>query len=154
MAWEQWDPQHVLGTLRREMDKVFKDVFAGRAPHHPHRHPRAEEGEVMEPAVEVIETATAIVVRAQMPGVAKEHLSVEVSSEGIMLKGDSQAEATEPDHRYHLQEISYGTFARKVAVPVPVESKQATATLRDGILQVTVPKSTQGKETPVKIEVA
>src|SRR5262245_11492927 len=137
MAWEQWDPQRVLGTLRREMDKVFKDVFAGRATSHPHRHLRPEEGGVMEPAVEVIETATAIVVRAQMPGVAKEHLSVEVSPEGIRFTGESKAEAAAPDHRYHLQEIGYGTFERTVPVPVPVESNQATATLRDGILQVT-----------------
>src|SRR5262245_9221625 len=117
MAWEQWDLQRVLGTLRREMDKVFKDVFAGRAT--PHRPSRSEEGEVMEPAVEVIETATAIVVRAQMPGVAKEHLSVEVSPEEISVKGDSKAEAAAPDQRYHLQEIFYGTFARTVPVPVP-----------------------------------
>src|SRR5262245_44682 len=121
MAWEQWDPQRVLGTLRREMDRVFKDVFAGRATPHPHRPPRPEEGEVMEPAVEMIETATAIVVRAQMPGVAKEHLSVEISPEGISVKGDSKAEAAAPDQRYHLQEISYGTFERTVPVPVPVE---------------------------------
>src|SRR5262245_36843323 len=114
MAWEQWDPQRALGTLRREMDKVFKDVFEGRATHHPHRHSRTEEGEGMEPAVEVIETATAIVVRAQMPGVSKEHLSVEVSPEGIRFKGDSQAEAAAPDHRYHRQEICYGTFERTV----------------------------------------
>jgi HSP20 family protein len=154
MAWEQWEPQRFLGTLRREMDKVFEDFFAGRATHHPHRHRRTEEGQVMEPAVEVVETAAAIVVRAQVPGVAKEHLSVEVSPEGIKLEGDSQAEAPAPDQRYHLQEICYGTFARLVPVPVPVESDQATATLRDGILQVTVPKSIQGRGNPVKIEVA
>lgn len=150
MAWEQWDPQRVLGTLRREMDKVFKDVFAGRAPH---RYSRTEEGGVMEPAVEVIETATALVVRAQLPGVAKEHLSVEVSPEGIRFKGESQAAAAAPDQRYHLQEIGYGTFERSVPVPVPVESGQATATLRDGILQVTVPKSAKERGQPVKVEV-
>jgi HSP20 family protein len=154
MAWEQWEPQRFLGTLRREMDKVFEDFFAGRATHHPHRHRRTEEGEVMEPAVEVIETAAAIVVRAQMPGVAKEHLSVEVTPEGIMLKGDSKAEAAAPNHQYHLQEICYGPFERTVPVPVLVESDKATATLRDGILQVTVPKSTQGRGQPVKVEVA
>ena len=153
MAWEQWEPQRFLGTLRREMDKVFEDFFAGRATHHPHRHRRTEEGEVMEPAVEVVETAAALVVRAQVPGVSKEHLSVEVAPEGIMLKGDSKAEAAAPDHQYHLQEICYGTFERTVPVPVPVESDKATATLRDGILQVTVPKSTQGRGKPVKIEV-
>lgn len=153
MAWEQWEPQRFFGTLRREMEEIFEGFFAGRAPHHPHRHRRAEGGEVLEPAVEVVETAATIVVRAQVPGVAKEHLSVEVSPEGIRLTGASQAEAATPDHRYHLQEICYGTFARTVPIPVPVESDQAMATLRDGILQVTVPKSTQGRGNPVKIAV-
>jgi len=154
MAWEQWEPQRFLGTLRREMDKVFEDFFAGRTLHHPHGHRRSEEGEVLEPAVEVVETATAIVVRAQVPGVVKEHLSVEVSPESIRLKGESKAGAAAPDHRYHLQEICYGTFVRTVPVPVPIEVDQATAILRDGILQVTVPKSTRGRGKPVKIEVA
>jgi len=154
MAWEQWDPQRFLGTLRSEMDKVFEDFFAGRTTHHPHRHRRAKEGEVMEPAVEVVETAEAIVVRAQVPGVSKENLSVEVSTEGIMLKGDIKAEEVAPDKRYHLQEICYGTFERTVPVPVPVESDKATATLRDGILQVTAPKSTQVRGKAVKVEVA
>src|SRR5262249_12339834 len=154
MAWEQWEPQRFFGTLRREMDKVFEDLFAGRTTHYPHRHRRSEEGEVLEPAVEVLETAATIIVRAQVPGVAKEHLSVEVSPEGIRLKGESQAEAATPDQRYHLQEICYGTFARTVPVPMPVESDKATATLRDGILQVMVPKSTQERGKSVKIEVA
>jgi HSP20 family protein len=154
MAWEQWEPQRFFGTLRREVDKVFEDFFGSRAPHHPHRHRRSEAGEVLEPAVEVIETPAAIVVRAQVPGVAKEHLSVEVSPAGIRLTGESQVEAATPDQRYHLQEICYGTFARTVPVPVPVESDQATATLRDGILQVMVPKSPQERGKSVKIDVA
>lgn len=154
MAWEQWDPQRYLGALRREMDKVFEDFFAGRAPHHPHRHRRGETGEVMEPAVEVAETAEAIVVKAQVPGVSKDNLSVEVSTEGMTLKGELKAEEAVPEKRYPLQEICYGTFERTVPFSVPVESDRATATLKDGILLVTVPKSTQVKGKSVKIEVA
>jgi HSP20 family protein len=152
MAWEQFDPQRFLGALRREMDKVFEDVFAGRATHHPHRHRRAEEGESMEPAVDVVETAEALIVKAQVPGVSKENLSLEVSAESLTLKGESKAEAA-VERRYHLQEICYGVFARTVSFPVRVEGDKAAAVLKDGVLQVTVPKSPQVKGNPVKIEV-
>jgi HSP20 family protein len=153
MAWEQFDPQRFLGALRREMDKVFEDVFAGRATHHPHRHRREDEGEIMEPAVDVVETAETIVVKAQVPGVSKEHLNVEVSTEGLTLKGEVTAEEAVPGKPSHLHEICYGVFARTVPFPVPVDGDKATAVLKDGVLQVTVPKSTQVKGKPVKIEV-
>jgi HSP20 family protein len=152
MAWEQFDPQRFLGTFRREIDKVFEDVFSGRATHHPHRHRRAETGDIMEPAVDVIETAEAIVVKAQVPGVLRENLSLEVSPEAMTLQGENKA-GEGGEGRYHLQEICYGAFARTISFPVRVEGDKATAVLKEGVLQVTMPKSPQVKGKPVKIEV-
>jgi HSP20 family protein len=152
MAWEQFDPQRFLGAFRREMDKVFEDVFSGRATHHPHRHRREDKGDIMEPAVDVVETAEAIIVKVQVPGVLRENLSLEVSPEGMTLRGESKAEET-GERRYHLQEICYGAFARMVPFPVRVEGDKATAVLKDGVLQVTMPKSPQVTGKPVKIEI-
>jgi HSP20 family protein len=152
MAWEQFDPQRFFGAFRREMDKVFEDVFSGRATHHPHRHHHEADGDIMEPAVDVVETAETLIVTAQVPGVSRENLSLEVSPEGMTFKGESKAEET-GERRYHLQEICSGTFARTLSFPVQVEGDKAAAVLKDGVLRVTIPKSSQMKGKPVKIEI-
>lgn len=95
-----------------------------------------------------------LILEAQVPGVRKEDLAVEVTAEGLTLNSEVRAEKEEPEKRYHRQEISYGTFLRTVVFPVVVESDKAVAVLKDGILQVTIPKSTQAKAKPVKVEVA
>jgi HSP20 family protein len=56
--------------------------------------------------------------------------------------------------QYHRQEIQYGPVRRPVRFPVPVERDKATATVKDGLLQVTVPKSQQAQAKPVKLEVS
>lgn len=106
----------------------------------------------MEPAVDVVETAEALVVKVQVPGVSRETLSLEVSPEGMTLQGESKA-GEGGEGRYHLQEICYGAFVRTISLPVRVEGDKATAVLKEGVLQVTLPKSPQMEGKPVKIEV-
>jgi len=156
MALTRWEPQRFLGPLRREVDKVFDDFFT-RWPHLPSfRHRRGEEGEVefIEPAVEVSETDEDVVVRAQVPGIQKDQLEVEITADGLTLKGEVKEEKEEKKKNYHHREIRYGAFLRTVPFPTAVDSDKATATLKDGVLQVTIPKSAPTKSKPVKVEVA
>lgn len=154
MTSTRWEPQRFLEPLRREVDKVFDDFFSGWSGLSRRRRHRGEEVELIEPAVEVSETDEAVVVKAQVPGVSKDQLEVEITADGLTLKGEMKEEKEEKKKNYHYQEIRYGAFLRTVPFPVAVESDKATATLKAGVLQVTVPKSTQGKSKPVKVEVA
>jgi len=156
MALTRWELQRFLGPLRREIDKVFDDFFTGwpSLTHLRRRRGEGEEMEFVEPAVEVSETDEAIVVKAQVPGVAKDQLEVEITADGLTLKGEVKEEKKEKKKNYHHQEIRYGAFLRTVPFPVATDSDKATATLKDGVLQVTVPKSAPSKSKPVKVEVA
>jgi HSP20 family protein len=102
----------------------------------------------------VSETEEAITVKAQVPGVPKDRLEVEITAEGVTLKGEVQEEKEETQKNYHRREIRYGAFFRAVPFPVAVEHDKAAATLKDGVLQITVPKSASGKGKAVKVEVA
>lgn len=108
----------------------------------------------MEPAVDVVETAEAIIVTVQVPGVSKDDLALEVTDKEFRLTGTMRAGPEGPETRYHCREICYGTVARTVPVPVAVESDKARATLKDGILQISVPKSSQAQAKALKIEVS
>ena len=139
----RWESFGGLTTLRREMDRLF-ERFLGREASSP-------LGEV-EPAIEVAETPAAVIVKAQVPRVSKEHLQVNVTDTTLTLKGEVQEDTTREDTNYHQREFHSGAFARTITLPATVQAEQATAQLKDGVLEVTIPKreETKSKDVPIQ----
>ena len=138
----RWEPFGRLTALRREMDRLFEHVL-GREP--------SSLGEAA-PAIEVAETPAAVIVKAQVPGVSKEHLQVNVTDTTLTLKGEVQEDQTTEDKTYHQREFHYRAFARTITLPTTVQAEQATAQLKDGVLEVTIPKreETKAKDVPIQ----
>ena len=138
----RWESFGGLTTLRREMDRLFERVLGREA---------SSPGEV-EPAIEVAETPAAVIVKAQVPGVSKEHLQVNVTDTTLTLKGDVQEDKTTEDKHYHQREFHYGAFARTITLPTTVQAEHATAQLKDGVVEVTIPKreTTNAKDVPIQ----
>jgi HSP20 family protein len=138
----RWESFGGLTTLRREMDRLF-ERFLGRE--------ASPLGEV-EPAIEVAETPAAVIVKAQVPGVSKEHLQVNVTDTTLTLKGDVQEDTTTEDKTYHQREFHYRAFARTITLPTTVQAEHATAQLKDGVVEVTIPKreATTAKDVPIQ----
>jgi HSP20 family protein len=144
MALVRWEPFEGLTSLRRDMDRLFED-FMGRAPS------RMGDG-IGEPAVEVADTPEAVIVKAQMPGVSKDHLQVDVTDDILTLKGEMKEEETKEEKNYHRREFRYGRFARSIHLPAAVQSDRATAQLKEGILEVRIPKSDKSKARQIRIQ--
>ena len=140
----RWESFGGLTALRREMDRLFERVLGREA---------SSPGEV-EPAIEVAETPAAVIVKAQVPGVSKEHLQVNVTDTTLTLKGDVQEDKTTEDKHYHRREFHYGAFARTITLPTTVQAEHATAQLKDGVVEVTIPKreATTAKDVPIQTE--
>ena len=104
------------------------------------------------PAIEVAETPVAVIVKAQVPGVSKEHLQVNVTDTTLTLKGEVQEDKTTEEKTYHQREFHYGAFARTITLPTTVQAEHATAQLKDGVLEVTIPKreATTAKDVPIQ----
>jgi HSP20 family protein len=143
MALVRWEPFGGLTSLRRDMNRLFED-FMERVPSH------VGDG-TTEPAVEVSDTPEAVVVKAQMPGVSKDHIHVDVSDDVLTLKGEMKEEKTKEEKNYYRREFRYGTFARSIPLPATVQSDQATAQLKEGILEVRIPKSEKSKAKQIPI---
>jgi HSP20 family protein len=143
MALVRWEPFEGLTTLRREMDRLFED-FTDRWPS------RLGDG-TTEPAVEVSDTPEAVVVKAQVPGVSKDHIQVDVTDDVLTLKGEMKEEETKQEKNYYRREFRYGAFSRAIPLPVSVQADQATAQLREGILEVRIPKSEKSKVNQIPI---
>ena len=142
----KWEPFEGLSTLRREMDRVFENFFDGGPQHLWARS--------MEPAVEVSDTQDTVVVKAQVPGMDKDNIQVSITDDTLTLKGERKEEEKKDDQNYHRQEFRYGTFTRTIALPSAVQADQATAQLKDGVLEIRLPKSAQAKVKQIPVGIA
>ena len=136
------------GNLRREMER-FIDRFV---------EPVGEPFETMAgdwvPKLDVAETNDAMVVKAEMPGVDPKDIEVTFMGDLLTLKGERAKEAEGKEERYHRVERTYGAFLRSVRLPMAVDGSKVTATFKNGVLVVTLPKTPAAKGTfiPVKEE--
>ena len=91
------------------------------------------------PDVEVFERNDQLMVRADLPGMKKEDISVEVTDEELVLRGERKQEKEEKAEGYYRSERSYGSFYRTIPLPEGVKIDQAKAVVHDGVLEVQMP---------------
>jgi len=104
------------------------------------------------PKVDVVERDNEVVVRAELPGVDKDNLDVSVTDDSVTIKATTQQESEEEKDDYHRREISQGSFSRTVALPASVQSDQAKASFKNGMLELTLPKAVPAKRHNIKVE--
>ncbi len=141
----RWEPFDEMMSMRESMDRLFEDFFS--------RRPRATVPLVWQPAVEIFETESDVVVKAELPGIDPKHVSVTVTAEGLTIKGEAKAEQEEKGRNYYRRELRYGAFQRTIPLPTEVKSDETKATFRHGILEVKVPKAERVRPKTVKVEV-
>jgi HSP20 family protein len=144
-------PTRLMGPLE-EMDRMF-DEFFGRGWLRPLRweRPFAPEIGLVAPKVDVVDRDEEVFVRAQLPGVSKEGIEVSISGNMLTLKGESKREEKEEKGDYYRCEISRGAFARTLTLPAEVDEAKAKAELKDGVLELTLPKVEKSKRRMIKI---
>lgn len=104
------------------------------------------------PKVDIIDRDEELLVHAELPGVDKKELDVTVTDTSVSIKGETRKEARQERGDYYRCEISRGAFARTLALPAEVDSANAKATFRDGVLELTLPKKAASKRRSVTIE--
>lgn len=104
------------------------------------------------PAVEVVETDGSIVLTAELPGMKKEDLTIELEDNLLTLKGEKKTEREEKEARYHVWERSYGSFERSFTLPRSVDAKAIIANFEDGVLTVTMAKTAEAKGKMIEIK--
>jgi HSP20 family protein len=110
-----------------------------------------EEGNTFMPSFDVKETADAYVFTADMPGIRREDLDIQLAGNRLSISGRREVESSGQEGQVYTQERSFGTFTRSFALPEEVESGKVVAELRDGVLNLMVPKSPEVR--PQKITV-
>ena len=146
MAIERWHPFTELMSLRQAMDRLFEDSFVRPS------HALEALGEVAAPALDVYQTPSEIVVKAALPGIKPEDVSIDITGDILTVKGESKAEQEVKREDYLYQERRYGAFSRSVALPGGPKSDKAGATMEDGVLTLTIPKVEEAKPKAIKVK--
>lgn len=115
------------------------------------RWPAVEDLHV--PAVDVFETADEIVVTAEAAGISKDDLEVSLSDTTLTIKGEKKKEHEIKEEHYYRSERSFGSFLRTVDLPATVRPDAATATFKDGVLEVRLPKTEEAKRKTIQVKV-
>ncbi|HIE52262.1 MAG TPA: Hsp20/alpha crystallin family protein [Armatimonadetes bacterium] len=140
----RWDPFRELATFRERMNRLFDEVFGGE--------PAVEApARVWSPAVDVREDENELVVTAELPGMKREDIKVELVHNRLVIQGERKFEHEDKRENYHRIERSYGRFYRSFDLPASVNPEAVTAEYRDGVLTVHLPKAEEAK--PKQIEV-
>ena len=132
-------------TLRQTMDRFMDEVFANA----PIRTIWSRSWIGM--PLDVYATDDAVVIRAALPGIKPEDLSISVYENTVTLSGTIAGTDVPADAVWYLREIPTGTFRRAVTLPFPVDADQAEATFEHGVVRVTLPKAASAKPRKIAI---
>jgi HSP20 family protein len=146
MALVRWTPMGNLQSFQNEMNRVFNEFFRGG---------NGEEAGsglgTWTPPVDIYETDDGLVIKAELPGVSKDDVSIDVHQNTLILRGQRQPDAGVPQDRYHRVERTYGPFQRSFVLPTMVDQEKVQATYHDGILELHLPKSESAKPRRIAI---
>ena len=134
----------IASDFTREADRVFSD-FINRG--------IFRLSDEWAPGVDVVETKDEVVVRAEVPGMTKEDISVTLQDNVLILRGEKKQEQAENSATYHRVERMYGSFVRSFTLPTLVLADNVRAHYKNGILEITLPKAEEVKPKEISITV-
>lgn len=145
-----WSPLSML----EEMDRMFDDLRSGFESY------LAVPGgfgtmALRAPAVDLIDEGDAYKLHAEMPGIRKEDINLEVGEDELEISAETKEEKKEGDEKkgYIRRERRYSKFYRKIPLPQPINSEKVEAELKDGVLTVLLPKASPPEKKTKKVGV-
>lgn len=131
----------------QNLEQTF-DSFWKRAPLIP-----SIRQEMMRPDIDVIENDKLIQIIADLPGLTEKDIHIELNKDIFTLTGEKSEEHEEERNTYHVSERSMGYFSRTFQLPTMIDESKVEATLHDGVLKVTLPKTAEAEAQRKKIEI-
>ncbi len=141
-----WDPFRELEEMSNRLNQLFRPGATGG-------EREALAGFDWAPTVDISETDDAYVIRADIPGVAKEDIKINVENNVLTLQGERRKREEKKGEKFHRIETSYGSFVRSFTLPDDVKEDAVNAEMKEGCLEVTLPKSAEKKPKSRSIEV-
>ena len=142
-----FDPLNGLDSLQSEIGNFLR----------PMSKLIGEDGGIFErewrPAIDVYDSDNALLVKADIPGLKKDEIDVSIHDGTLTIKGEKKMENEVNEENYFRSERFYGSFTRSIQLPTEVERDKVTATYKDGVLELKLPKREEAKTKRISVEV-
>jgi HSP20 family protein len=147
MALIRWEPAREINSLQSEMNRLFNTFFDTPTP--------GANGATLRrwvPAMDLVESDDQFVLRADLPGLTEDDVSIELEDNVLTVSGERKAEHEDRNEGYHRVERAYGAFSRQLTLPDGVDGDAIGASFDNGVLEVRIPKPEQTKPRKVQIK--
>lgn len=149
MPTVKWDPFRDVAALQDRINRIFSESF-GNA------RELEDDGGLYDwrPPVDIYEATEGFVLKAELAGVKKENISVEVKENALILKGERLLDPEVKEEHYYRKERFFGKFQRSFTLQASIKPEQVKATFKDGVLTIVVPRpaTQKAKQVAVKID--
>jgi HSP20 family protein len=152
MALIRWEPVRELNTIQSEMNRLFNTYFDAPAPGNGGGNGVSTLRRWI-PAMDLVETDSDFVLRADLPGVAEKDVKIELEDRVLTISGEREAEHEARKEGYYRVERSSGAFTRTLTLPEGIDPSSIKATFDKGVLEVRIPKPQEKKPHRVSISV-
>src|SRR6266576_1930561 len=138
------EPAREVDSLQSEVNRLFDSFFGGQA--------TGATARRWVPAMDLVETDDRLVLRADLPGLDRDDVSIEIKDGVLTVSGERKAEHEEHADGYHRVERALGSFSRSLTLPRGIDADRVSAEFDKGVLEVRIPKPEQQK--PHRVEIA
>ncbi|MGF1939537.1 MAG: Hsp20/alpha crystallin family protein [Nostoc sp. ChiQUE02] len=143
MTLVRWNAWREIDTLQHQINSLFEDT---RVP-----SVLLDRGLSKVPAAEIQETENAIHLKLELPGIEAKDLDVQVTEKAVYISGERKSETKTEEKGVTRSEFHYGKFQRVIPLSARIQNTNVTADYKDGILNLTLPKTEQEKNKVVKV---
>jgi HSP20 family protein len=150
LGWSD-NPFRMMQRMADEMDRMFEDFGLGRSWFG--RQGQGLQGglQAWAPAVDVFQKDNQLTIHADLPGLRRDEISVEVTDDAVIIQGERKHQREEEREGFYRSERGYGSFYRAIPLPEGAISDQAKAEFKDGVLEITMPAPPASKGRRVEI---
>jgi HSP20 family protein len=139
-----------MAQMDRLFDEMFKRPFFSLWSH---RLGGEQESEALYVPIDVFEDNESVIVKAEIPGIRKEDINVQLTGDTITISGEKKSESKVQEENFYRMESSYGSFVRSCQLPQGCLSDKARAIFKDGVLEIRIPKSPEAQQRTKQITI-
>jgi len=142
MTLVRLNPCQEFNAMQRQFNRLFDEVVPAK---------ELDRSFIIVPAAELQETSDAIHLKLEIPGIEAKDLDVKVTENAVSVSGERKSETKTEDKGVTKSEFHYGKFRRVIPLPARIQNTNVTAEYKDGILNLTLPKTEAEKNKVVKV---
>lgn len=143
MTLVRWNPWQEIDTMQRQINRLFEQASVPTT--------SGTTSLYRVPAAEIKNTEDAIHLKLEVPGMEAKDIDVQVTENAVFISGERKTENKTEEKGVTRSEFQYGKFQRRIQLPARIQNTNVTAEYKDGILNLTLPKTEQEKNKIVKV---